>query len=168
MRALPTGPGFTCPPPRNVTARRAGPRPIPAGLVSSVTTDVTPPDWVVIGKARVRPSAVQETGCPEGLSLPIQGPVELAEPGQAQFRGMPFASVMIAIWSGFRARASLLPSGDTPMPFRVAAGILGATWSAVSRAVRAAGSNRSRKNTTGVVLSRCSAGSPRVPDAMGQ
>ena len=164
MIELPIGPVLAWPWPTKLTAGLVARRLPPGAVVSSRRTCVMPPDWVQNWKARICPSAVQESGWPPGLALPTQVPPEGVVPGQAQRREDPVASVTILISAVCWARASLLPSGDTPMPPSCSAGGPATRDNRVSCAVRVRGSNRSRKNTTGVVLSRCCATAPSVPD----
>src|SRR5262249_24227384 len=95
----------------------------------------------------------------KGLKLPIQPPR-----GQVQVRVAPVVSFMI--WMDLRkSRASLVPSGETPIPARSVARIFPGTVSLVRWAVHVAGAKVSRKKATCVVLSRFWARAPACPEA---
>src|SRR5689334_9373933 len=96
-----------------------------------------------------------------GFQLPI-----LPLPCQAQDRTVPVASVTTSTALRFRSRASLVPSGDTAIPYKKWIGP--GTLSLASVAAWVAGAEVSLKHTVGVVLSRFCAAAPACPEAMYQ
>ena len=124
-----------------------------------------------IWNASVRPSAVQESGEPQGLVFPMTAML-----GHSHRLLTPVASVYTAIaglisasFSPFQltATASLLPSGDSAMPSTHTLPGCTGMGRALSPAVRPSRDRRSTKNFVGVSSSRFSTDAPALPDGIG-
>jgi hypothetical protein len=114
----------------NVTTSLADRRLPPGAVVSRTRTCAVPWNFPPhCWNASFRPSAVHENGWPNGLKFPAQPPT-----GSIHSLFAPVASVMTWI-DRRKLRASLLPSGESPMPPTCAASSLSGRATAVSVAV---------------------------------